>query len=97
MYLLYEFWRKSDDAFIGTANERAEDQEFLVDGENSEEWINDFDPEETKQLANLAIKSLDWVLKTSNGTIDGNRALLRQGVHKKAIEDRFRTLLDAME
>jgi actin-like ATPase involved in cell morphogenesis len=96
MYLIYEFWRKGDDAFIGTASERAEDQELLVDGDNSEEWIEDFDPLEIKQLANLAIKSLDWVLKTSNGTIDGNRALLRQGAHKKAIEDRFRTLLDAM-
>ncbi len=95
MYLLYEYWRKTDGAFVGTASERAEGQEFLVDDEYSSDWIESFDPEEIGQIANLAVKALAYVLKTSNGAIDGNRALLRQSVHKVAIEDRFRTLLDA--
>jgi actin-like ATPase involved in cell morphogenesis len=95
MYLLYEYWRKTDRAFVGPASQRAEGQEFLVDDEYSSDWIKSFDPEEINQIANLAVKALAYVLKTSNGAIDGNRALLRQSVHKVAIEDRFRTLLDA--
>jgi hypothetical protein len=95
MYLLYEYWRKTDGAFVGSVAQRAEGQEFLVDDGHSSDWIDTFDPEEIGQVANLAVKSLDWVLRNSNGAIDGNRALLRQGAHKVAIEDRFRTLLDA--
>jgi hypothetical protein len=95
MYLLYEFWRKGDDAFVGTEAERAEGQEFLVEGESCDDWIADFDAAEIAPLANMAIKALDWVYKNSDPAIDGYRALLRQGAHKAAIEDRFRTLLDA--
>jgi hypothetical protein len=95
MYLIYEYWRKTDGAFVGTVSQRAEDQELLVDDGYSQDWIEAFDPDEISQDAVLAVKSLDWVLRTSNGAIDGNRALLRQGAHKVAIEDRFRTLLDA--
>jgi hypothetical protein len=94
MYLIYEYWRKGDGAFVGIGGERSKDQQYLVDAESSSEWITDFDPDEINQLANLAVKALEWVLKNSEGAIDGNRALLRQGAHKTDIENRFRTLID---
>ena len=94
-YLIYEYWRKGSHAFIGDESVRADGQDVLIDSKESARRIANFDEAEIKKLANLAVSAMSYVLKNSNPAIDGNRALLRQGVHRKHIEDRFLLLINA--
>ena len=94
-YLIYEYWRKGSHAFIGDESVRADGQDVLIDSKESARRIANFDEAEIKKLANLAVSAMSYVLKNSNPAIDGNRALLRQGIHRKNIEDRFLLLINA--
>jgi len=57
--------------------------------------LNALDTADISKLANLAVKAIIYTRENAVPQIDGNRALLRQGAHKEAIEDRFGLLLDA--
>ncbi len=94
-YLIYEFWRKGSSAFMGDESTRSDGQDELIDSKESARRIANFDETEIKKLANLAVSAMSYVLKNSDPAIDGNRALLRQGIHRKNIEDRFLLLINA--
>jgi actin-like ATPase involved in cell morphogenesis len=93
IYLIYEYWRKGNKAFVGEG--RGQLQEHLLGAEQSTMFLNSFDTVGISKLANLAVKALIYTRENAVPQIDGNRALLRQGAHKEAIEDRFGLLVDA--
>jgi actin-like ATPase involved in cell morphogenesis len=86
LFLVYDYLR-------AVANDVLDDEE-KIDGESlilpdaSRELMEAFDPSEISRLANEAVGALKWVMDNTP-EIDGYRALLRQGIHKNSISERF--------
>ncbi|MEY4371522.1 MAG: hypothetical protein RL219_291 [Actinomycetota bacterium] len=88
-YVLYLVYNHVRDGFnAGRAMKDVVSDDSLIRADDSAAFIDAFDVSEVNRLANEAVLALQWVLD-QNPSIDGVRALLRQGAHRAAILARF--------
>jgi hypothetical protein len=90
-YVLYLVYNHVRDGFnAGRAMKDVVSDDSLIRADDSAAFIDAFDVSEVNRLANEAVLALQWVLD-QNPSIDGVRALLRQGAHRAAILARFKS------
>lgn len=88
LYLVYDHLRDGFNA--GRATKDVVSDDCLIRADDSAAFIKQFDVSNVKRLANEAVLALQWVLN-QNSSIDGVRAVLRQGAHRAAILSRFKS------